>query len=160
MKDFVKSYFMPFMALFTIFLGEIGYIIQILSGSVEDSKAKYIIAIFLATIGYSLIIHDLINGKIQKRDKKILLLLFFLLILYISTSLYYGLKNKYLSYLLVFIAESIPAAYIGIRLSKSITIEKINELLPFFVIPTTLLIGTIGIRYAMMAELANVFIER
>ena len=146
---------MPFMALFTIFLGEIEYCIQILSGSVEDSKAKYIIAIFLATIGYSLLIHDLITGKIQKRVKQILLLLFILLILYISASLFYGLKNRYVSYLLVFVAESIPAAYIGIRLAKSPNIEKINGLLPLFVIPTTLLIGSLGLRYAMMSELAN-----
>lgn len=146
---------MPFMALFTIFLSEIEYCIQIISGSVEDSKAKYIIAIFLAVIGYSLLIHDFIIGKMQKRDKQILLLLFILLILYISASYFYGLKDRYLSYLLVFVAESIPAAYIGIRLSKSLNIERINELLPFFIIPTTLLIGTIGIRYAMMAELAN-----
>lgn len=146
---------MPFMALFTIFIGEMEYSIQILSGSVEDSKAKYIIAIILAIIGYSLIIYDLINGKIQKRDKKILFLLFFLLILYISTSLFYGSKNRYISYLLVFVSESIPAAYIGIRLSKSLNVEKINELLPFFIIPTTLLIGTVGVRYAMMQELVS-----
>ena len=155
MKYFITTHFMPFMALFTIFIGEMEYSIQILSGSVEDSKAKYIIAIILAIIGYSLIIYDLINGKIQKRDKKILFLLFFLLILYISTSLFYGSKNRYISYLLVFVSESIPAAYIGIRLSKSLNVEKINELLPFFIIPTTLLIGTVGVRYAMMQELVS-----
>ena len=146
---------MPFMALFTIFISEMEFGIQILSGSVEDSKAKYIIAIFLAIIGYSLIICDLINGKIKKRDKHILLSLFILLILYISTSYFYGLTGKYVSYLLVFVTESIPAAYIGIRLSKSVNIEKINGLLPFFIIPTTLLIGSLGLRYAMMSELAN-----
>ena len=155
MNSFVKSYFIPFMALFVIFLDEIEYSIQILSGSLEDSKAKYIVAIFLATIGYSLLIRDLIKGKIQKRGKQILLLLFILLFLYISTSLFYGLEKNYVSYLLVFVAESIPAAYIGIRLSKSSSIEKTNELLPFFVIPTTLLIGTVGIHYAIMGELAN-----
>ena len=146
---------MPFMALFVIFLGEIEYCIQILSGSVGDIKAKYIIAFILATIGYSLLFHDLINGKIQKRGKQILLLLIILLILYASSSFFYGLKKMYVSYLLVFVAESIPAAYIGIRLSKFQNIEKLNELLPFFIIPTTLLIGTVGIRYAMMEELAN-----
>lgn len=155
MTKYIKTYFMPFMALFSIFINEMEYSILILSGAVDDSKAKYIIAIFLAIIGYSLIIYDLIKGKIQKRDKKILFLLFFLLILYISTSLFYGSKNKYISYLLVFVSESIPAAYIGIRLSKSPNIEKINQLLPFFIIPTTLLIGTVGLRYAMMSELAN-----
>lgn len=146
---------MPFMALFAIFIDEMNYSIQILSGYVEDSKAKYIIAIFLAVIGYSLMFGDFINKKIQTRDKKILLFLFLLLILYVSTSFIYGLKNKYISYLLVFITESIPAAYIGIRLSKSPHIDNINVLLPFFIIPTTLLIGSIGLRYAMMAELAS-----
>ena len=143
------------MALFTIFIGEIEYSIQILTGSVVGGEVKYILAIFLAVISYSLMFCDLINKKIKKRDRNILLLLFFLLILYTSTSFFYGIKNRYLSYLLVFIAESIPAAYIGIRLSKSPNIEKTNRLLPFFIIPTTLLIGSLGLRYAMMAELAN-----
>ena len=155
MIKYNKTYFMPFMALFAIFIDEMNYSIQILSGYVEDSKAKYIIAIFLAVIGYSLMFGDFINKKIQTRDKKILLFLFLLLILYVSTSFIYGLKNKYISYLLVFITESIPAAYIGIRLSKSPHIDNINVLLPFFIIPTTLLIGSIGLRYAMMAELAS-----
>lgn len=154
MNNFVKLYFMPFMALFIIFLGEVEDSIQILSGSVEESKAKYVLAVFLAAIGYSLLIHDMF-GKINKRDKQILLLLFFGLFLYISTSFFYGIKNKYVSYLLVFVAESIPAAYIGIRLSKSPNIEKINKLLPIFIIPTTLLIGTVGVRYAMMQELVS-----
>ena len=155
MIKYIKTYLVPFMVLFTIFIGEMEYSILILSGSIEDSNAKYILAIFLAVIGYSLFIGDLLNGKIQKRDKNILLVLFLILILYLSTSFFYGLKNKYISYLLAFVAESIPAAYIGIRLSKSPNIEKINVLLPFFIIPTTLLIGTIGLRYAMMAELAS-----
>ena len=70
---------MPFMALFAIFIDEMNYSIQILSGYVEDSKAKYIIAIFLAVIGYSLMFGDFINKKIQTRDKKILLFLFLLI---------------------------------------------------------------------------------
>lgn len=146
---------MPIMVLFVVFFEEICSCSQILTRSLDSSLIEHVWAVIMALISYSLILIDFIRGKITKRDFIILFFLFSLLLLYAASSFIYRMPPKYFSYLLVFIAESIPAAYIGMRFVKSDSKDKINNLLPFFIVPVCLLIGTIGVQYAAIGERVN-----
>ena len=148
----VKIYFMPVLVMLIFFLGEICSCTQILSGSLDGSKINHTWAKILSVIAYSLLIKDLFNGLITKKIFKILAILFLLLILYSSSSFFYGSNSKYTSYLLVYIAETIPAAYIGMRFARFNSLDRLNDLLPYFVFFTSVLIGTIGLRYAAIGE--------
>lgn len=153
MIKLAKTYFMPVMVLLVIFLSEICSCTQILTGITDESTVEHVWAIILASITYTMLSVDLMNGKLTKRDKQVLLFLLVTLVLYYLTSFFYSkIHPRHFSYLLVYISESIPAAYIGMRFARSGYFDKVNNLLPFFIIPMALLIGSIGIRYASMGE--------
>lgn len=154
--NLIKTYFMPAMVLLVIFLNEICSCTQILTGITEGSVVEHAWAILLAGVTYTMLLLDGMRGKLTKRNIRVLSLLFVILVLYFVTSFFYNESRPlHFSNLLMFISESIPAAYIGMRLARCRDFDKINDLLPFFVIPFALLIGTIGIQYAAIGERVN-----
>lgn len=151
-----KEYFMPVMVLLVIFLSEICSCTQILTGITDESTVEHAWAFILAGITYTILTVDLMNGKLTKRDKQVILFLLVTLVSYYLTSFFYSkIHPRHFSYLLVYISESIPAAYIGMRFVRSGYFYKVNNLLPFFIFPIALLIGSIGIQYAVMGEYVN-----
>lgn len=156
MIKLAKTYFMPVMVLLVIFLGEICSCTQIVTGITDESTVEHAWAIILAGITYTLLLVNLMNGKLSKNNKHVFLFLAVTLVLYYSTAFFYTRNQpRHFSYLLVFISESIPAAYIGMRFARSQFLDKVNNLLPIFIAPIALLIGSIGIRYALMGERIN-----
>lgn len=149
----LKEYFIPAMVLLVIFLSEICSCTQILTGIADTSVVEHAWAILLAGIAYLMLMADWMKGKLTNRNILVFDFLLVTLVLYFTTSFFYNeTRPLHFSYLLVFISESIPAAYLGMRLARGGDFDKINDLLPFFVIPFALLIGTIGIQYATMGE--------
>lgn len=156
MIKLVKTYWLPIVVLFVVFFDELFNCTAIVGGFSVESGMKQYEAMLLAAIGYSMMGNDLVKGRITKRDHRTLVVLFAILFLYMLTPLFYGeTQEKHTTYLLVYGAECIPGAYIGIRFAKSGTLQIINDLLPFAVIPISFLIGTIGITAAMMGETVN-----
>lgn len=153
MRKIFEAYFMPIMVLIVVFLNEICSCLQIITGTIEGSVITHRVAIVLATMTYLLLFYDLCRGKFCGKDFKVLVLLAVIAALYaITPSFYSGTKPRHFSYLLVFISEAIPSAYIGVRASRGIKWENVNKLLPFFVLVSSLLIGTIGLKYASIGE--------
>ena len=151
MIKLIKTYWLPLVVLFVIFFDELFNSTAIVRGFTVESGMKQYEAILLAAIGYSMMGNDLLKGRIKKREHRTLVLLFAILFLYMLTSLFYGeASNNYKSGLLVYGSECIPAAYIGIRFAKSGSLHRINDILPYAVIPISLLIGTIGLAAALM----------
>lgn len=146
---------MPFVVMYAIFMGVIGCSIQILTGSLDATYIDHILAIIFSVISMGIFIHDMSKGYITRKETHVLIVLFIILVLYALAPSFYGSHWKHMSYLLVFVSETIPAAYIGMRAARTENMNKIGDLLPLFLIPTSLLIGTIGLRYAAMGERVN-----
>ena len=151
MNKLFRRYFMPLLVLVVVFLDEICSCTQIITGW-DEIFIKHFWAIILASVSYTLLFVDLGKGKIKNKNIKVLLILLLILFFYVLTSLFYGYHHKYYSYLLVLVAESFSAAFIGMRFAKSHNFKDINNILPFIVIPISLLIGAIGIHYAAIGE--------
>ena len=151
MIKLIKAYWLPVVVLFVIFFDELFNCSAIVRGFTVESGMKQYEAMLLAAIGYSMMGYDLLKGRIKKCEHRTLVVLFAILLLYILTPMFYdGKPDKYTTYLMVFGSECIPAAYIGIRLAKSDCLHKFNDILPIFVIPISLMVGTIGLAAAMM----------
>lgn len=156
MIKFIKTYFIPFIALFIFFFDEIFSCAAIVGGFVVDNGMKKYEAIILSFIGYSIFFFNIVSGKISQKEQRIWSVLILILLLYSLTPIFYDGKSEYYqTYLLVFGSESIPAAYVGMKLAKSGSVSRIIDILPFFVIPISLLIGTIGVTAAMIGETVN-----
>lgn len=156
MISLVKTYWLPLVALFVVFFDELFNCSAIVRGFTVDTGIKQYEAMLLAVIGYMMMAGDLLKGRINNKEHRTLVVLFLILFLYMLTPfLYGGPVELYTSYLLVFGAECIPAAYVGIRLARTSNLQRINDLLPFVVIPVSLLIGTIGLTAALMGTTVN-----
>lgn len=151
MISFIKAYWLPVLFLFVIFFDELFNCFAIVGGIVVDTGLKQYEVIILSVIGYLMLVSDLLKGRIKKREHRALVILFVILLLYMLTPLFYdGISASYTTSLLVYGAECIPAAYIGIRFGKSGSFNRVNNLLPYVAIPISVLIGTIGFAAAMM----------
>lgn len=156
MRKLIKTYWLPAAVLFVVFFNELFNCFAIVTGTAIESGMKQYEAILLAAVGYSMMASDFFKKKITKREHRIIAVLFAMLFLYMLTPVFYGgSQPSHTVYLLVFGSECIPAAYIGIRLARSKSFHKVIILLPFVVIPISLLIGTIGLAAAMMGTVVH-----
>lgn len=157
MRSLIKTYWLPVVVLFVIFFDELFNCAAIAVGFTVESGIKQYEAMLLAAIGYSMLAYNLLNGKLKKREHQVLLVLFAILFLYLLTPVFYSDSiDKHTVYLLVYGAESIPAAIIGMSLAKSADLYQINDLLPFFVIPISILVGILGLTAAMMGTTVGI----
>lgn len=145
------SYLFPIFLLIVIFSEEIFYGFMALTGISVESGMKSRMAIVIAAVGYLMLLSDIVNARLNARNAKQFVALLLVLVLYVITGVLYGGGNaKHTSYLLVYGSYCVPAAYVGMRLARERNLTGINKLLPFFVIPLTLIIGSNMGRY--MAE--------
>lgn len=151
-----NSYWFFFLFFLFVFFDEIFFFTLILTGisAVDGMKTLEVVPIAGAT--YLMMAYDFFKGRVKGRVLNVLLFLIAIVLLYFLTQLFHdGSNPKYRSTLLLILAESIPAAYVGTRLamSSSITMLKIDRLLPFFVIPLSITLGIVGVGYAREAML-------
>lgn len=153
MINLVRLYWLPVLVLFVIFFDELFNCSAIVGGFSVDTGMKQYEAIVLAICGYSMMAHDILKGSIRIRERRILCFLFTMLLLYVLTPIFFNNpSDKHTAYLLVLGSECIPAAFIGIRFANSNSLNRINNIIPFMVIPISLLIGTIGLAAAMLGK--------
>ena len=134
-----------------VFFDEIFFFILILTGTSAEGGMKTYEVVPIAGITYAMMVYDMLNGHVSKRAWHVMFILLAIVLLYLLTPLFHdGANAKYRSSLLLILAESIPAAYIGTRLAYSRPGEmlKIDKILPFFVISISIALGMVGVRYA------------
>lgn len=141
-----------------VFFDELFFFILILTGSSAEDGMKTLEVVPIAGATYLMMAYDFLKGRVNGRVLNVLLFLLAIVSLYMLTQLFHDETNsKYRSSLLLILAESIPAAYVGTRLARSspIAMLKIDRLLPFFVIPISIALGIVGIRYASESMLIS-----
>lgn len=139
-----------------VFFDEFFFFILILTGTSAEGGMKTYEVVPIAGITYAMMVYDMLNGHVSKRAWHVMFILLAIVLLYLLTPLFHdGANAKYRSSLLLILAESIPAAYIGTRLAYSRPGEmlKIDKILPFFVIPISIALGMVGVGYAREAML-------
>lgn len=150
MIGYIKKKFVLFLALFVIFFDEIFQVSFIAMGLTSAEGVKQYQAILLFAIVFPIMFFQIIRGKLEPKARQVLVFCSLILILYLITPLFYrGIPSFYTTYLLAYGAECIPAAYVGILLAKATDMDKMIRYLPFLLIPTILVIGTIGFTVAM-----------
>ena len=148
-----NSYNILFYILFWLFVffDEFFFFILILTGGSAEEGMKTREVVLLSGTVLLFFLYDIINGLINTKTRTVLILLGILVLLYMLTPMFHsGNPPKFQSALLLFMAESIPASYIGARLGSSSisSLEKIDKLLPYFVIPISIILGIVGLTYA------------
>lgn len=137
----LKQYIFSFILLFVIFTDELFYGFLAYSDIKVAHGMKSYIAIFIAIITYTLLIVDIYKEHLTKTNFFVLTTLLVILFFYILTGvLNNSPQDSYYSYLLVYGSLSIPACYLGIRLTKHLVFDKIRNIIPVFVIPITLIL--------------------
>ena len=141
-------------ALFVIFSDELFYSFISFWGITLHSGMKAQEAVFIAIVSYSLLIYDLITGKLTRNNWfQFLSLLIILGLYYLTSIIYTSPSSNYWSQLLAFGALSIPSCYIGMRLSREDCEESVINLLPLFVIVVSLIIGRAILTKSISGEL-------
>lgn len=156
MKKNTTTFWFSIFLLIVIFSEEIFFGFMALTGTSVESGMKSRMAIGIATVGYLMMVSDIVNGKLNARNIKQLAVLLLVLALYVLTGYIFGGGNeKYSSYLLVYGSYCIPAAYVGMRLARGIDLSNVNKLLPFIIIPLTLIVGSNMGKYIAEKTLVN-----
>lgn len=140
-----SSILFPLFALFIIFADEVFFCYMAASGTIVESGMKSKEAIFVAAVAYSMLFMDIANHKLSSRNYRQLFALLGIMILYYITQFFFpeGMKMpNYTAHLLVYGALCVPAAYVGMRLARMGGDEKMIDLLPIYVIPVALIVGS------------------
>jgi len=154
MKQDSNNILFFFLFFLFLFLDELFFFVLILTGSSAEDGMKTLEVAPIAGITYAMFVYDFLKGRIKGRVLHVVFFLIAIVLLYWLTQLFHdGANPKYRSSLILILAESIPAAYVGTRLANSSPIAMLNidRLLPFFVIPISTVLGIVGIRYAREA---------
>ena len=126
--------------------------IEVASGMLKNIFIPiFIISVFILLHDYK---HLLKSGF---RIKSALRIIFAIIFFYWITHFFYSsnYNQNYVNYLLVFGVKSIPAFIIGLHFCLYPCMSKIDKLLPFYVIPVGLVIGTMGFAVAMAGGLVG-----
>ena len=137
--------------LLLVFFDEFFFFIMIITGtSAEEGMKRYEVAI-LSGMVLAMLFYDMVNGRINTKTWKVFALMGVLVVLYVLTPIFHnGNPPKFQSALLLLVAESIPASYMGAKLGSSSisSMVKIDRILPFFVISISIILGIVGLKYA------------
>ena len=151
----IKHYFFPFFLLFMILSEPIFNCYMALRGIViVGGMLQWLyVGIFIVSI----FLYILKTEKHQNGfdSKRVLIPMSIILVLYWSTHFFYTLNSQplYTSYLLAFGVKCVPAAIIGMHFIKYPCMNRVDRLIPFFVLPVGFIIGTIGFRHASMNQM-------
>lgn len=144
MQDARREIFFPLFALFVIFSDELFCVFFMATGTRLETGMKARLATGIAVVTYILLLVDLVKQRITQRNMMQFTLLGLILVLYFVTGLMYpnGLeKLHHTTYLLVYGALCIPAAYVGMRLARGGHEARTLRILPCFLLPIILFVG-------------------
>ena len=140
-----KRWLFPIYALTIIFSELISYCYLILEDVDAESKIMQYIFVVLTGIAF-LFLWKEISTKMPLRSWRVLFVLFIVPVLYWMTSASYDwLPDKYISYLLRYCSICISACIVGIYMTYHPCHYELDKLLPFFIIPIGLVLGSLCI---------------
>ncbi len=150
-----KNWFCPFFFLFSLFSEYIFHTYLVITGNLVESGMlqKLLLVVFAVTI--CILIKDIFKGFVSRNSKHILIWLGAIAILYLLTGMLYNQAppEGYRAHFLKFGVLCIPMAIWGIHLNTHRYFDKVVRLIPLFVIPLALILGTVGLSYAQMGEM-------
>lgn len=145
-------------ALFVIFADELFYGYVSIAGLGLESGMKSREAIIIAGIAYFLLLKDMFNHKLYRRNYSQLIALLVLLILYYLTQFFFpsGDKHgKYMAHFLAYGALCMPACFVGMRLARGKYSEDVLKLLPIFVIAVSVIVAVAVVTTSMSGAILN-----
>lgn len=145
----MKSWFFPFFFLFWLFSGQLFSVYLSVSGiSVQSGMLQRLITP-IAIISYIILVRDLLNQK-NPNVKKVLILTIFFAALYLFSSFFeMNIRSEYYTRFLRFASICVAGVAIGIHLAQNPCYEKIDKLLPFFIIIMVYVLGNYGLEAAL-----------
>lgn len=149
----MKEWFYAIFFLFALFSESIFHCYMILRGLVVESGQLKYMFIVVAAIGYMTFLLDLLNNRYSIEAKRFIAVLFGIVAIYGCTSLFYGTASGYISQLLRYGSISISIAILGVHAATNEYFDKINRLIPFFIIPLSIVLGSLGMSYAAMGDM-------
>ena len=151
-----KEIFFPLFALFVLFNGEIFTAFFVITGITLDTGMRARQAILIAVIAYLMLAVDLVKRRLNQRNMVQLGVLGLILVLYMLTGFLHrpGFEHIYhRTYLMLYGALCIPAAYVGMKLAKGGYETRVFQFLPFFLLLIILSIGYLVIFRAVEGTL-------
>lgn len=148
MRDRLKEIFFPLFALVVIFNGELFTAFFVITGMAVEAGMRARQATLIAGIAYLMLATDTIKGRLSQRNVIQLAVLGLILVLYILTGFLYPHGFEYLyhrTYLMMYGALSVSAAYVGMRLARGGYERRIFQFLPYFLLVITLSVGYLAI---------------
>jgi len=156
MKIKLYNIFYSLLFLVFVFSNDIFSSFLVATGTTAESGMKQKGVAFLAVIVYGVMIYDIFTKRFKKKDLKIMGFLAIMLLLMYFTSLINTPRiDLFWSYLLVFGAQCIPGAYLGCKFARFYDKLEVDKFLPFFVIPISIIIGTLGMKAVMVGEIVG-----
>ena len=148
MRDRIKEIFFPLFALFVLFNGEMFTAFFVITGMAVDTGMRAREAILIAGVAYLMLAVDILKGRLSQRNMIQLAVLGLILALYMLTGILHrpGFEHIYhRTYMMLYGALCIPAAYVGMRLARGGYEKKVLQFLPYFLLVITLTIGRLVI---------------
>ncbi|MEY8687694.1 hypothetical protein AB9N12_16695 [Bacteroides sp. AN502(2024)] len=146
----VRHYIFPFFFLVNLFAGEIfGSYMSAKDISVKSGMLQNWFAV-IGVISYIILMRDLFRGKNIKGNFHVIAILACILSMFIITGFFYpDVPDLYSSAILYFGCICIASSISGCHLATYPNFNKIDEILPFFILPIGLTISTFGYMSAL-----------
>lgn len=157
MLKFFKRYFFPAFLLFFIFSEPLFNCFMAVMGIDVQGGQMQLLYIGIFAVAMLMFLFDIRKHLWGYKDARVYVPMLIILVLYWITQYLYSepAHDLYISQFLSFGVRCAPAAIIGIHFMKNPCFRRMDFLLPFFVLPVGLIIGTIGFGSAMMSELVS-----
>ncbi|MCQ2181835.1 MAG: O-antigen ligase family protein [Bacteroidales bacterium] len=154
MFRFVKKYFFPAFLLFFIFSEPLFNCFMAVAGIDVQGGQMQLLYIGIFAIAMLVFLSDIRKSMWGYNNVRVLGPMVAVIVLYWMTQYLYKepAPDLYISQFLSFGVRCVPAAIIGIHFMKNPCFMRMDRLLPFFLLPVGLIIGTIGFGSAMMDE--------
>lgn len=153
--NLAKEWFYSFCFLFSLFAESIFHTYLVITRTYAETGMLQQMLMVVFVVAISILLLDIIKGNVSKHSKIILVWLLIISISYLLTGFLYKSAPPagYRAHFLKFGVLSIPMAIWGIHLNTHRYFDKVVKLLPLFVIPLSLILGTVGLEYARIGEM-------
>ena len=151
----MKSWFFPIFFLIFLFSDQLLSTILAITGLFVESGMLQRIFLPIAVVGYLLLLRDVLIGGHKSAYRIIIITILFGLLFFLSSLTSQGALAPYYNRLLRFGSICIAGVAVGVHLSLYPCYEKIERLLPFFVMLFVVVLG----RYGLEASMNNMIIK-
>lgn len=150
MRERIKEIFFPLFALFVLFNGELFPVFFVITGTTPEIGMRARQGIFIAAIAYLMLAVDFMKRRLSRQNVIQFAVLGLILVLYMITGFCHRYENGpshlyHQTYMKLYGAICIPAAYVGMRLAKGGYERRVLQFLPYFLMLITFSIGYVVI---------------